>query len=141
MAEIEYPDLGNALVRQKDKILGLCNADKLSEAYAHLTFVRDLWESTSYGYKIWEVLERIKRNILQMRNRKRFNDLLSQIDADLCDWKNSPLPTPPLNADLAWLASRLGVSSDNHEDDASLAGAIYLAVLVNKEDAHAPVSC
>lgn len=52
-------ELDYALVRQKDKLLQLINDEKYEEAFSILEFVKDLWESCSYGYKYLEVKHRI----------------------------------------------------------------------------------
>jgi hypothetical protein len=52
--------IGNALVAQKDLILGLINSDKLLEATTLLLFVAELWTMLGYGYKAIELIKRIR---------------------------------------------------------------------------------
>jgi hypothetical protein len=52
--------IGNALVAQKDLILGLINSDKLLEATTLLLFVAELWTMLGYGYKAVELIKRIR---------------------------------------------------------------------------------
>ena len=55
----------NELVRQKDHIIGLVNDEKYLEALALLDFSADLWEKVGYSYKIREIKDRIRRDLLE----------------------------------------------------------------------------
>jgi hypothetical protein len=50
--------LDNCLVHQKDHIIDLIDSGKHNEAMAILKFVKELWETASYGYKYNELKER-----------------------------------------------------------------------------------
>jgi hypothetical protein len=53
--------LDNLLVRQKDRILDLCNAEKYEEALTLLDFAEEMWAECSYAYKTREIRDRIRR--------------------------------------------------------------------------------
>lgn len=53
-------ELGNQLVRQKDKIIHMIDHGRTTEALAALSVVREMWESLSYGYKYSELLTRLE---------------------------------------------------------------------------------
>jgi hypothetical protein len=52
-------ELDNALIRQKNHILGLINDEKYGEAILLLNFSEDLWATCTYAYKTRELRDRI----------------------------------------------------------------------------------
>jgi hypothetical protein len=55
--------LDNLLVGQKDRILGLCNAEKYEEALLLLDFTEEMWAACQYAYKTREIRDRIRRDL------------------------------------------------------------------------------
>jgi transcriptional regulator len=53
----------SALIEQKNHILTLVNNDNYEEAILKLKFVKDMWISVDYGYKVREIIERIVKQI------------------------------------------------------------------------------
>lgn len=56
-------DLDNILVHQKDNILRLINAEDWDKAIFALEVVEELWIATGYGYKGFELSERIHKEL------------------------------------------------------------------------------
>lgn len=67
--------LSNALVRQKDQILGLANVGHYELALDLLDFVAESWQAASYDYKRCEirqrVLEEVRRALWDLDGSKR----------------------------------------------------------------------
>lgn len=55
----------NALMAQKDHIIGLIDSDKFEEAVILLDFSANLWKSCSYDYKTRELKERLRTALRQ----------------------------------------------------------------------------
>lgn len=68
--QVEYAytesNMSNMLVRQKDYILRLVNANRFDEAQACVNVLRPLWEQTGYAYKIIEIEQRIAQEEMKL---------------------------------------------------------------------------
>lgn len=57
------PEVTNAVVAQKDKIINFINEGKLQQAITILDFVAPLWNYLNYGYKVKELAVAIRDKV------------------------------------------------------------------------------
>jgi len=80
------PNAENALVKQKDAIIGLVNDGNYEKAIELLDFVKEMWIAVGYEYKIKEIKARVKNAIFEhmwvesvhWKTKAKFKDMLEK---------------------------------------------------------------
>ena len=68
--------IDNALIGQKDAIWGMIGESRYEEALSALAFISSMWEACSYGYKIVELCNVVKRDATNWEFVNRADRLL-----------------------------------------------------------------